>query len=66
MKSNKLKGKLVEKGKSQEECAKAIGNSLYTFNQKINGKTSFKLEEAEKLGNFLEMTEEEKLDIFLS
>ena len=53
MKSNKLKGKLVEKGKSQEECAKAIGNSLYTFNLKINGKTSFKLDEAEKLGNFL-------------
>ena len=57
---------LVEKKKSQAECAKVIGISVQNFNLKINGKSSFKLDEAEMLGNFLEMTEEEKLDIFLS
>ena len=66
MKTNKLKGMLVEKKKSQAECAKVIGITVQNFNLKINGKSSFKLDEAEKLGNFLEMTEEEKLDIFLS
>ena len=66
MKLDKLKGKLAEKGKNQEECAKAIGVSYSAFSYKINGQNKFKVEEAEKLGNFLEMTEEEKLDIFLS
>ena len=66
MNINKLKGKLVEKKKSQVECAEALGITAHNFNLKINGKANFKLEEAEKLGNFLEMTEEEKLDIFLS
>lgn len=66
MKLNKLKGILAEKGIRQIDCAEAIGTSIPAFCLKINGKRSFKLEEAEKLGNFLEMTEEEKLDIFLS
>lgn len=66
MKINKLKAKIKERGRSQKECADHLGLSLYTFNLKVNGKKRFYCYEAEKLGNFLEMTDFEKVDIFLS
>ena len=62
----KLKGKLVEKGKTYNDAAKHLGVTTNTFNSKINGKTRFYVEEINSLAEFLELTLEEKTDIFLN
>lgn len=61
----KLKGKIREDGKNYDQCAKAIGKSRTSFNSKINGASRFFIDELDTLGNFLHMTEDEKVDIFL-
>lgn len=61
----KLKGKLRECDKTYIECAESVGISVTAFTQKINGSSKFYIDELEKLGNFLGMTDEEKNDIFL-
>lgn len=61
----KLKGIMREKNKNYVQCANSIGKSVATFNSKINGKTQFTVAECEELGNFLEMTDAQKIDIFL-
>lgn len=61
----KLKGKLVEKKITYEECAKAIGMSTSTFNSKINTTSTFDIEEAKKICDFLELNDEERAHIFL-
>lgn len=66
MKVNKLKAKIKECGRSQKECADYLGLSLYAFNLKVNGKNRFYCYEAEKLGKFLNMSDNEKVDIFLA
>lgn len=66
MNSQKLKGKLVEMGKTYNQCAKALGVSKPTFYKKVNGKTKFYVDEMNALGDFLGMTDEEKTAIFLS
>lgn len=65
MRLDKLKGKIREKNRTYQDCAKAIGKTVATFNLKINGARKFYIEELELLGNFLEMTSEEKMAIFL-
>lgn len=66
MNSQKLKGKLVEMNKNYDQCAKALGVSKPTFYKKVNGKTKFYIDEMNALGDFLEMTDEEKAAIFLA
>jgi hypothetical protein len=61
----KLKGILREKEKTYSQCAEAIGKSIVSFNSKMNGKVAFTIPEMEDLGNFLGMTDDEKIDIFL-
>lgn len=61
----KLKGKLVEKGKTYSDCAEYLGFSTVTFNNKINGKGKFYIDEVNKLSEFLGLTNEEKINIFL-
>lgn len=62
---NVLKGKLREKGKTYADCATAIGISTTSFSEKINGRRNFTVEEANDVSAFLEMTDKEKVDIFL-
>lgn len=62
---NKLKGKLVEKKKTYEGAAKAIGISVTAFNNKMQGRSMFDCAEAVILGDWLGLTNEEKVDIFL-
>lgn len=62
---NKLKGKLTEKCKSYEDCAKALEISTTAFCSKMNGKTNFNIVEAKRLADFLEMTKDEIVSIFL-
>ena len=65
MQLNKLKGRIREKGQTYKTCAEALGISTQAFEGKINGRTRFYVLDLETLGNFLEMTDEEKIDIFL-
>ena len=62
---NVLKGKLREKGKTYSDCATAIGISTTSFSEKINGRRNFTVEEANDVSVYLEMTDKEKVDIFL-
>ena len=66
MNIDKLKGKLVEKKKTYEECSKAIGVTITTFSNKMNGNSKFYVEEINNLSKYLELTIEEKVDIFLN
>lgn len=61
----KLKGIIREKNKNYIQCANAIGKSVASFNSKMNGRVAFGIDELEDLGNFLEMTDQEKAEIFL-
>lgn len=63
---NKLKGKLAEKRKTYNDCAKALGITTASFCHKVNCKTFFTIVEAKKLADYLEMSDEEIVSIFLS
>ena len=67
MNTHKLKGKLREKGLTQEQAAKIAGCSPSNFNEKLNGSGGgFRLKEAEQLYKALELTPEECEQIFFS
>lgn len=66
MNSDKLKGKLKEKRMNYKTCAQRLGTSVTTLNNKINGHSKFYIEDIEKLSIILELTTQEKIDIFLS
>jgi hypothetical protein len=66
LKLNKLKGKLVEREMSYEKCANSLEISITAFNNKMNGHSKFYIEEAKQLGDILNMTQQEKIDIFLN
>lgn len=61
----KLKGAIRERGKNYMQCSNAIGKSVASFNSKMNGRVPFTIVELEDLGNYLEMTDSEKVEIFL-
>lgn len=61
----KLKGVIRERGKNYMQCANSMGRSVASFNSKINGRVAFTIAELEDLGNYLEMTDAEKIDVFL-
>lgn len=63
---DKLKGKLTEKRKTYEECSKHLGITITTFSKKMNGISKFYIEEINELSKFLNLTNEEKIDIFLN
>lgn len=65
MKIDKLKGKIRERNETYRDCAEIIGISKASFNSKMNGKSRFYIDELVTLGDYLHMTEAEKLDIFL-
>ena len=54
-----------EEGKTYKECADAVGISVTNYTNKVNGRSPFKLPEANALGDFLHMSNEEKILIFL-
>ena len=53
--SQKIKGRIVELGKNQADCAAALGIRPPTFNQKLNNVRSFTLSESEVLRKFLDI-----------
>jgi DNA-binding XRE family transcriptional regulator len=67
MNANKLKGRMVEAGYSQRTLAAAAKMSENSLGNKINGKSSFTLDEATKICSILSITDPlEKAAIFLS
>lgn len=63
---NLLKGKIVASGISRKELAHRLGMSESTLSDKINGKRSFTVDEAEELCRILGIeSDEEKVAIFL-
>ncbi len=62
----RLKGKLIEKELTYKDCATAIGISVTSFSKKVNGSSKFYIEEASLLSKMLELTKDEKIDIFLN
>lgn len=66
MNLNKLKGKLVEKQKTYEDCSIYLGISTTSFNNKMNGKSKFYVDEINELSKLLGLNNLEKVDIFLN
>ena len=63
--TNKLKGRIVEKGLKQADVAQHLGIAQPTLNQKINNIRPMDLDEAEKMALFLDITDEEFPSFFL-
>ncbi len=66
MNLDKLRGKLVEKRKTYKDCAEYLDISVIAFSNKMNGKSKLYIDEVNKLSALLELTNEEKIDIFLN
>lgn len=67
MQANRLRGKIVEAGFSQQALAARLGMSKNTLSNKINGKTPFNLDEAKKICYILGIRDDaEKAQIFLA
>ena len=63
---DKLKGVMVEKGKTYADGARIIGCSIASFSAKMNGTSNFTVPEANDLSNALGLSKEERADIFLA
>lgn len=66
MNKNRLKGEIKSKGRTQLDCAKACKMSITSFNNKLNGKGSFKLEEINSLVQYLEIDIRTASEIFFT
>ena len=63
---NILKSKMILQEKTQSEMAKVLGLSLVSVSKKINGVIKFNLEEVKKIKEYLNLTDDEINQIFLS
>ncbi len=66
MESKKIKTKLFEKGVTYSEASQKIGISKYSFAKKVNGKSKFSVDEADKLSKLLELSNDEIVNIFFN
>ena len=62
---NKLKGKMRECGKSQEDMAKALNLSTKTVNERLKCGV-FKTNEIDLISSFLGLKKEESVEIFFN
>lgn len=62
--SNKLKGRIVEKGMTQKDVAKALGLAVPTVSQKINNVRSMNLYEAFKIAELLDIPDKQFREYF--
>ena len=63
---NKLKGKIVENNLTTDVVSNALGLHKSTFYRKLQGTSSFTVDEAEKLVNLLVLSSVEATDIFFA
>lgn len=67
MRLNKIKGKIVEQGKKTADLAEYMGITPQTLSKKLNGKIRFNVDDAKKICDFLNITDDsEKTEIFLT
>lgn len=64
--TNKLKGKIVEKGKTQSEVAEAIGISKATYYRKMKEGGNFSIEEVNKMTEVIPLSDSEAISIFFN
>lgn len=60
----KLKGRIVEKGKTIQSIAPKIPCTPYTLGQKISNETPMQIEEATTLANELDIQDDEIVEYF--
>jgi plasmid maintenance system antidote protein VapI len=60
-----LKGAITEKGENYRKCAEACGMSVQSFNSKINGRIAFTCWEVRKLSEYLGLSREDIVRIFM-
>ena len=60
----KLKGVLVEKGRTYADVAKALNISISAVSNKMNGHSTFDVSEAILLSNWLDLDTKTKIEIF--
>lgn len=63
---NKLRGKIVEKGFSQQELAQSIGIDRSTFYRKMKNNGDFSIGEVAEIAKVMQLSNEEAIEIFLS
>ena len=63
---NKLKGRIKEKGFTQEDVSKHLDIAPSTFSVKINGNVFFNQEEIEKLASLLKIPDEQYKEYFFT
>ena len=61
----KLKGKIREKGLTQEMLARKINIDKSTLSRRLNNGDTFTIGEADKISCALELSEAEAIEIFL-
>lgn len=65
LQSNKLKGKIYEKGLTIAIVSKQIGMNVTTFYRKL-AKNTFSLVEVANITNVLQLTQDEAVEIFFA
>lgn len=63
---NILKSKLSLKEKTQKDLAKALGLSKVSISKKVNGLLRFSLPEVKKVKDYLDLTNDEVVEIFIN
>lgn len=62
---NILKSKLSLRERTRRDLAKALGLSEVSTNKKVNGTIKFSLNEVKKIKEYLNLTNDEVVEIFL-
>ena len=63
---NILKSKLSLRERTQRDLAKALGLSEVSTNKKVNGTIKFSLNEVKKIKEYLNLTNDEVVEIFIN
>ena len=63
---NILKSKLSLRERTQRDLAKALGLSEVSTNKKVNGTIKFSLNEVKKIKEYLDLTNDEVVEIFIT
>ena len=63
---NILKSKLSLKEKTQKDLAKVLGLSKVSVSKKVNGLSRFSLPEVKKIKDYLKLTDDEVVEIFIN
>lgn len=64
--TEKIIGRMAEKNKTRQDTAEYLNMSTYTYRKKLHNRTPMTLEEASDLAIFLDISEEEFSDFFLT